>query len=77
MGYKQFIEKAKLLGYRKTTIEDHGTYLITDSPGKVAFCFTKDFLNYCLTYEDAKAMGWDRAIEMLEVKKKQLEQEVE
>lgn len=77
MNYKKFQDEAEKLGYRKTTIEDHGSFIVVDAPGKAAFCFKNGMLNYCITLERIKIMGFEKALKKMKESMEKIRKEVQ
>ena len=68
MNYKEFCDKAKELGWIKTTVKEWNGFLITDEGGKVAFKNQKpdhDFWDI-ITYEQIQRIGIDKVIKFME-----------
>ena len=68
MNYKEFCEKAKELGWQKTTIKEWNGLTVTGEGGNVAFQNRKLESNLwdIISYDQVQRIGYDKIIAFME-----------
>ena len=75
MNYREFVEKAKELGWVKTKVKTWNGLLVEDSRGTVAFKNHKSDSNLWdfIDYEQVKRIGFDKIVKFMDNYNKEVE----
>ena len=75
MNYREFVEKAKELGWVKTKVKTWNGLLVEDSRGTVAFKNHKSDSNLrdFIDYEQVKRIGFDKIVKFMDNYNKEVE----